>query len=132
MLSDYLAPDYFSNRVLFFTILAAVLIIGILWKNFKPSNWRLEEFSFNRSLSTHTPPKKSVIKCTICRTSWIHPENRFSGGINWLGEDSIRWKCPRCGHVVIWERPLQFPHNNYGTNEDIGGLYRVLPEEYEG
>jgi DNA-directed RNA polymerase subunit RPC12/RpoP len=118
--------------VLFFTILAALIIIIILWTKLKPANWRIEGFSFNRSSSTNKPSKKSVIRCQICRTSWIHPENRLSGGINWLGEDSIRWRCPSCGHVVVWERPLQFPHSNYGPNEDIGSLHRVLPEEYEG
>lgn len=70
--------------------------------------------------------------CKQCKTTWTHLENRVSAGISWLGEDTIKWKCPSCGHIVERSRPLQFPASNYGPNENLGDLSRQLPDEYEG
>jgi predicted RNA-binding Zn-ribbon protein involved in translation (DUF1610 family) len=70
--------------------------------------------------------------CKQCKSSWTHTENLTSAGINWLGEDTLKWRCPTCGHIVERARPLQFPAANYGPNEDIGDLSRRLPDEYEG
>ncbi len=72
------------------------------------------------------------ITCKECRFIWSHTENRVGGGISWLGEDTIKWRCPNCGHIVERSRPLQFPAANYGGSKDMVDLSRSLPDEYEG
>jgi len=71
------------------------------------------------------------IRCKQCKTTWESPDNRVSEGISWLGEDSVRWRCPSCGRVVIWQRPLRYPAGNYGT-VTIDDLEKRFPSEYEG
>jgi predicted RNA-binding Zn-ribbon protein involved in translation (DUF1610 family) len=70
--------------------------------------------------------------CKQCKTEWIHPANRILFGVNVFGEDTIKWKCPKCGHIVERSMPFRLHLNDYGPIEDLGDLSRKLPKEYEG
>ena len=42
------------------------------------------------------------IICKKCKSTWTHPENFVGSEVSYIGEYIKKWKCPQCGHIVVY------------------------------